>query len=129
MLDIDFFKKVNDNYGHNAGDAVLVELAKIFSDSIREQDCVARWGGEEFLFILPQTSAINAKVIAEKIREKIQEQDISYQGNKIKVTVSMGIEQLNAEQNIDEVINRADNYLYQARNSGRNQIFPIFNSN
>ena len=82
-----------------------------------------------YLFILPQTSAINAKVIAEKIREKIHEQDISYQGNKIKVTVSMGIEQLNAEQNIDEVINRADNYLYQAKNSGRNQIFPIFNSN
>ncbi|NQZ90365.1 MAG: GGDEF domain-containing protein [Colwellia sp.] len=124
LCDVDHFKKINDQYGHNGGDAVLIELAQIFAKNIREQDCVARWGGEEFLFILPQTSAINAKVIAEKVREKIDQQVIIYQGNKIKVTVSMGIAQLNAKQNIDEVINRADNYLYQAKSAGRNQIFP-----
>lgn len=126
LCDIDHFKKVNDNYGHNAGDAVLVDLAKIFSDSIREQDCVARWGGEEFLFIFPQTSAKNAYIITDKIKQKVQEHLIHYHGEKIKVTFSMGIEEIHNNQSADEVINSADKYLYQAKNSGRNQIFPKF---
>jgi len=126
LCDVDHFKKINDQYGHNAGDAVLVELAEIFSDNIREQDCVARWGGEEFLFIFPQTSAKNANIIAEKIQQKLQAHLVHYNSENIKVTVSMGIEQLNGEQSIDEVINSADKYLYQAKNSGRNQIFPKF---
>ena len=115
LCDVDHFKKVNDKYGHNAGDAVLVELSKILSDNIREQDCIARWGGEEFLFILPQTLAINAHVFAEKIHEKMQTFVVNYEGEKIKVTISMGIEQLNGDQSIDEVINSADKYLYQAK--------------
>ncbi len=126
LCDIDHFKKVNDNYGHNAGDAVLVELANIFSDSIRKQDCVARWGGEEFLFIFPQTSAKNAYIITEKIKQKMQDHLIHYQGQKIKVTFSMGIEELHSNQSIDEAINSADKYLYQAKSSGRNQIHPKF---
>ncbi|TYK67446.1 GGDEF domain-containing protein [Colwellia echini] len=126
ICDIDHFKKVNDRYGHNAGDAVLRELAKLFTDSIREQDCVARWGGEEFLFILPQTLAVNANIIAEKIQNQLKHYVISYEDKSIKVTVSMGISQFTAEQSIDEVINRADKFLYQAKDSGRNQIFPKF---
>jgi len=126
ICDVDYFKKINDLYGHNAGDAVLVELAKIFTDNIREQDCVARWGGEEFLFILPQTLAQNANVFAVKIHEKLQNHLVDYEGKEIKVTVSMGIEQFNGNQSIDEIINSADKYLYQAKNSGRNQIFPKF---
>ena len=126
LCDVDHFKKINDQYGHNAGDAVLLELAKLFTDNIREQDCVARWGGEEFLFILPQTLAINANIIAEKIQQKLQEHIIHYDEKTIKVTVSMGIEQLSGSQSIDEIINSADKYLYQAKNSGRNQIFPKF---
>lgn len=126
LCDVDHFKKINDQYGHNAGDAVLVELAKLFATNLREQDCVARWGGEEFLFIFPQTLAKNANVIAEKIKNKLQDHVVNYEGEKIKVTVSMGIEQLNDNQNIDELINNADKYLYQAKNAGRNQIFPKF---
>jgi diguanylate cyclase (GGDEF)-like protein len=124
LCDIDYFKKVNDLYGHNAGDAVLIELAKIFVMNVREQDSIARWGGEEFLFILPQTTAINANVIAEKIRVQIENHIIHYKNKEINVTTSMGIEQFDGTKNIDEVINRADKYLYQAKNTGRNQVFP-----
>ncbi|PKG85472.1 GGDEF domain-containing protein [Colwellia sp. 75C3] len=126
ICDVDLFKKINDQYGHNAGDAVLVELAKIFTKNTREQDCIARWGGEEFLFILPQTLAKNANILAEKIQETLQNHLVNYEGEKIKVTVSMGIEQFNGDQSIDEVINNADKYLYQAKNAGRNQIYPKF---
>ncbi|GAA6172359.1 GGDEF domain-containing protein [Colwellia sp. KU-HH00111] len=124
LCDIDFFKKINDHYGHNAGDTVLVELAKLFKHSIREQDCVARWGGEEFLFILPQTTAENANIIAEKIQENIHEFAVPIEGEEVSITVSMGIEQLDRSKNIDNVINSADKYLYQAKDAGRNQIFP-----
>jgi len=126
ICDVDHFKKVNDKFGHNAGDEVLVELAKIFTDNIRDQDLVARWGGEEFLFILPQTTPKNANVVAEKIQTILQNHIITYKGSKIKVTLSMGIEQFDGSRNIDDVINSADKYLYQAKSLGRNQILPKF---
>ena len=126
LCDVDHFKKINDQYGHNAGDAVLIELAKLFTNNIREQDSVARWGGEEFLFILPQTLAKNANELAVKIQETLQKHLFNYEDDKITVTVSMGIEQFNGNNSIDEVINNADKYLYQAKNAGRNQIFPKF---
>jgi diguanylate cyclase (GGDEF)-like protein len=126
LCDVDHFKKINDQYGHNAGDAVLIDLAKIFTSNIREQDCIARWGGEEFLFILPQTLAENANQVAEKIQETLKNHLVEYENDKIKVTVSMGIEQLNNNHSIDEVIKMADQYLYQAKYAGRNQIFPKF---
>ena len=124
LCDVDHFKKINDHYGHNAGDAVLIDLAKIFTNNIREQDCIARWGGEEFLFILPQTHAKNANDFAVKIKEIIQNHLVNYEDEKIKVTVSMGIEQFNGNHSIDEIIKMADKYLYQAKNAGRNQVFP-----
>jgi diguanylate cyclase (GGDEF)-like protein len=126
LCDVDYFKKVNDVYGHNAGDAVLKKLAQLFSDNIREQDHIARWGGEEFLFILPQTVAKNANIMAEKIQHNLQNYNIDYEGEKIKVTVSMGIQEFSDGQSIDEVINTADKYLYLAKDSGRNQICPKF---
>jgi diguanylate cyclase (GGDEF)-like protein len=126
LCDVDHFKKINDQFGHNAGDAVLIELAKIFTSIAREQDCIARWGGEEFLFILPQTLAKNANTFAEKIQKKTQNHVVDYEGKKIKVTISLGIAQLNGNKSIDEVINSADKYLYQAKNAGRNQIFPKY---
>jgi diguanylate cyclase (GGDEF)-like protein len=124
LCDVDHFKKINDNYGHNIGDKVLIKLANLFSKQIREQDGISRWGGEEFLFILPQTSAENAYIIAEKIQLSLQDHLIEHEEQKIKVTISMGIEQLNNNQSIDEAINNADKYLYKAKNAGRNQIFP-----
>ena len=127
LCDIDFFKKINDQYGHNAGDMVLIELAKLFSQNIREQDSISRWGGEEFLFILPQTSALNAVTIAQKIQEKIREHIIYYDKREIMITVSMGIEEFSQNKSIDEVVNSADKYLYQAKNSGRNKICSKYN--
>jgi diguanylate cyclase (GGDEF)-like protein len=126
LCDVDYFKKINDKYGHNAGDAVLIDLAKFFTNSMREQDCVARWGGEEFLFILPQTEAKSANVFAEKIQKVLQNHIVNHENEKISVKVSMGIEQFKDNQTIDEAINNADKYLYQAKDAGRNQIFPKF---
>jgi diguanylate cyclase (GGDEF)-like protein len=128
LCDVDYFKKINDRYGHNGGDAVLIALAKLFKDTIREQDYVARWGGEEFLFILPKTDADNANVLAEKLQDNLNRNPINYNKSQINVTLSMGIEQFDSNQSIDEVINKADKYLYQAKHSGRNQIFPKFDS-
>ncbi|SFD67448.1 GGDEF domain-containing protein [Pseudoalteromonas denitrificans] len=129
LCDVDHFKHINDKYGHSAGDAVLVELSHLFNIQMRKQDCISRWGGEEFLFILPQTNAENANVIAEKILLKLNKYALNYNDEKIKVTVSMGIAQFDGSQSIDAVINNADNLLYQAKNSGRNQIFPKFENN
>jgi diguanylate cyclase (GGDEF)-like protein len=128
LCDVDHFKMINDKYGHNGGDKVLIELAKLFTSNIREQDYVSRWGGEEFLFILPQTTPENASVVTDKIRKQLQKHTFNYESKHINVTVSMGIEQFNGQQSIDELINSADKYLYQAKQSGRNQIFPTFNS-
>lgn len=126
LCDVDHFKRVNDQYGHNAGDAVLVRLGEIFTKLIRQQDTVARWGGEEFLFVLPQTTAENAAILAKKIHQVLREETIPFQDVNISITVSMGIEQMNANQAIDDVISRADKYLYQAKNAGRNRTFPVF---
>jgi len=126
LCDVDHFKRVNDRYGHNAGDAVLVRIGEIFTRLIREQDTVARWGGEEFLFILPQTPARNAAVLSQKIQQTLAGELIEFEGNGIAITVSMGIEQMDANQAIDEVINHADKHLYEAKNAGRNRTFPTF---
>ncbi|AZG74120.1 diguanylate cyclase [Shewanella livingstonensis] len=124
LCDLDHFKAVNDKYGHNAGDMVLMELSQIFTDHVRQQDCVARWGGEEFLFILPQTSAEQANIIAEKIRASVQQHSIIFHKHQIKITISIGIAQLSEDQSIDELINHADKNLYQAKTLGRNRVHP-----
>lgn len=124
LCDIDHFKNINDIYGHNAGDKVLTDLAEIFTRNIREQDCVSRWGGEEFLFILPQTTASSAYIFAQKIQDKLQQHIVQYEKDSISVRASMGIEEINDNQSIDEAINNADKSLYQAKSAGRNQIYP-----
>lgn len=124
LCDLDHFKAVNDKYGHNGGDKVLIDLSRVFKENVRQQDCVARWGGEEFLFILPQTSAEQAAIIAEKIRANVQNHTIMFLEHQINVTISIGIAQLEADQTIDELINNADKCLYQAKELGRNRIIP-----
>jgi len=124
LCDVDHFKEVNDQYGHDAGDMVLVRLGEIFRTLVREQDTVARWGGEEFLFILPQTSAQNAAVLAQKIHQALQRQTIIVGDVGIPITVSMGVAETKGDQAIDEIIKRADKYLYEAKGAGRNQTMP-----
>ena len=116
MLDIDLFKKINDNYGHIVGDKVLIKVSEIISQLIREFDTVGRYGGEEFLVILPNTNSENAYKAAERIRKKIEEtefDDIEH------LTVSIGFTSY-ADESIESLINKADQNLYEAKKTGRN---------
>jgi len=119
MFDIDHFKLVNDTYGHDVGDYVLQELSKAILNNIRESDKFGRWGGEEFMLILPETNKEEAMKLAEKLRNTIAScifKDVS------KVTVSVGVTTCNAEDTKEELIKRVDNALYKAKEDGRNRI-------
>jgi diguanylate cyclase (GGDEF)-like protein/PAS domain S-box-containing protein len=119
LIDVDFFKKVNDTYGHSVGDDCLKQIAKILKENIRSIDILGRWGGEEFLIISPETDIHEAQVIAEKIRQKISEFNFPVIGH---VTCSFGISQYHPEDKAEESFQRADKALYEAKNSGRNKI-------
>lgn len=119
LLDIDHFKKINDTFGHSAGDHVLKELVQIIWGTLRTIDMVFRMGGEEFIILLPETTLSNATQVAEKLRLKIQEKPIV---NSTKVTISAGVIQLDKSESIDELMKRVDELLYKAKNSGRNRI-------
>lgn len=119
MIDIDHFKLVNDHLGHLAGDSVLVELAELFKTSIRLTDIVGRWGGDEFLMILPDTDENGAIELAEKIRRRVSENRFLKQES---ITISLGVSVFNGDTSINSVIYRADQALYQAKNNGKNQV-------
>lgn len=119
LFDIDKFKKINDTHGHLIGDKILKELAKIVTENIRECDTIARWGGEEFVIILPKTTQENAIVIANKLRQKIKEHHFGIKGS---VTCSFGITVLKEGDTTISVIKRVDDLLYQAKNDGRDKI-------
>lgn len=129
ICDIDYFKKINDQYGHEAGDEVLVKLADLLSGALRKQDKISRWGGEEFLFLLPETDGREAFAIAEKIRTLVENQEFVYNKRVIKTTLSFGLKQVSVEANIDHSINIADKFLYEAKSSGRNMTLPKVKSN
>ena len=119
MFDIDDFKSVNDTYGHQVGDSVLVNIADIVHDIVREADIAGRWGGEEFMIICPDTDIDGAVRLAEKLRKAIAENRFTAVGNK---TCSFGATMLRLEEDADSFINRADNALYQAKREGRNRV-------
>lgn len=126
LCDVDHFKKVNDKLGHEAGDKVLVILSRLFEETIRKQDTVARWGGEEFLFILPQTTASQAMIVANKIRDRVKSTTIEHEGVMFDITVSMGISELTPANNVmAKAISIADEHLYHAKENGRDQIQPV----
>ena len=123
MGDIDHFKEINDTFGHNAGDHILADIARMLSNNSRKQDIVSRWGGEEFIILLPETDLGNGAILAEKLRDKIEKEVFVYQGTKIPVTLSFGLSVYNKKGlKTDDVIKQADQCLYQAKNSGRNQV-------
>jgi two-component system cell cycle response regulator len=123
MADIDFFKDVNDNYGHVVGDWVIRDFAKLISTSIRNgSDWVGRYGGEEFLIVLEDTDANNAFNIIEKIRKLVEQKVFAYEEVNIKITASFGAYSIvNKQITIDELVNEADKNLYLAKTSGRNK--------
>jgi diguanylate cyclase (GGDEF)-like protein len=126
MLDIDFFKKINDDYGHPAGDSVLVTTAQILAAGLRRQDTLGRFGGEEFCALLPNTNEEGAIVLAEKIRSAVAGANMSASGKALSVSISAGITVCQpgcavCNQSFQQLLNDADNALYQAKRNGRNQ--------
>ncbi len=121
ILDIDFFKKINDVHGHNSGDEVLKKLAEVLLAATRKIDVVCRWGGEEFIILLPTVSLDNALIIADKLRVKIQSTDMKEVGN---ITASFGVAEVYENSILKEVVDRADKALYHAKESGRNCVKP-----
>ncbi|AAZ24563.1 sensor domain-containing diguanylate cyclase [Colwellia psychrerythraea] len=123
MLDIDHFKSINDRYGHACGDAALIAFSKAVTNSIREVDTICRWGGEEFLVLLPEIPKVTAMVVAEKIRKNIENLETIYEGDLIKVTVSIGLEYFSGDAiEMSSMINKVDQILYRAKDTGRNKI-------
>ena len=124
MLDIDFFKKVNDTYGHISGDKVLKELSEILTSSTRNSDIVGRYGGEEFGIILPEITAENAYQLCERIRQAVENHDFSTGKDIIKITISMGIFFKDSKNTINSqsMIKKADEALYKAKQNGRNRV-------
>jgi diguanylate cyclase (GGDEF)-like protein len=120
FADIDFFKKVNDTYGHQVGDEVLVEVAKILTNSLRKSDVVCRWGGEEFVMVLPRCDIEMAPIVVEKIRHSLHSNKLSSQ--QLTITMSFGIVELSHDHSLDEIFKQADTLLYQAKNNGRDRI-------
>lgn len=123
MIDLDRFKVINDTYGHEFGDIVLKSFATIMADSLRETDVTGRWGGEEFLILLPETDETTAYKVAENIRKTVEESEVEYDGEIIKFTISIGIKYFeNNELEINELLNQVDKKLYQAKSEGRNKV-------
>jgi diguanylate cyclase (GGDEF) domain len=122
IADIDYFKKINDTYGHDCGDYVLQVISKNLMDTVREQDFVSRWGGEEFLLLLPETEVEGAHTLVDRIRKIIEEQIIEYKGSQISITMTFGITDSQDYQIIDDIIKEADNALYEGKGRGRNCV-------
>jgi len=122
IIDIDHFKNVNDTYGHRTGDGVLRILSGVMKKEIREIDVLARYGGEEFALILPHTSYEQALDVAERIRRKVEDSRFTYKGKPFSVTISIGVGTLQAEDTLETYVERVDQALYRAKNSGRNRV-------
>lgn len=122
MCDLDYFKKINDEYGHDSGDAALVSFANTLKKTLREQDTIARIGGEEFIILLPNTSIELVMQICERIRENTEALEIKVAANTIKLTASFGICQIDTGLSIESNIRLADQTLYQAKSNGRNRV-------
>jgi diguanylate cyclase (GGDEF)-like protein len=125
LADIDHFKKINDTFGHLAGDKVIVEVATMFKKETRDIDLAIRYGGEEFLLILPHTAKEEATVVAEKLRHQISKLMINELG-EYSITISLGVTMMQDDDTINTLIARADNALYSAKASGRNKVATMW---
>ena len=122
MLDLDFFKKVNDNYGHEAGDQMLVHFSTLIKSVMRKSDALVRYGGEEFTLILPDTDARGAQFVLARLQQVMSKSPLNYEGQEINTTFSAGIATLRQDENAYALLRRADEALYSAKNGGRNLI-------
>ncbi|MDX5300002.1 MAG: GGDEF domain-containing protein [Gammaproteobacteria bacterium] len=124
LIDLDHFKRINDVYGHDAGDYVLSQFAQIMRDLCRKSDVAARWGGEEFLLLLPDTSLLQALSLAERLRASVENAAFEHKGQKIPVTLSAGVGSITQFESVEKLLKQADIFLYEAKMGGRNQIVP-----
>ncbi len=122
MLDIDHFKSINDRYGHAIGDEVLKRVAGVLTRTCRTSDVISRWGGEEFLLLLPETTLEQGTLLAERLRMAIERCDMDAAARGLRATVSIGISDLRGQPNLDALIADADQWLYRAKEAGRNQV-------
>jgi diguanylate cyclase (GGDEF)-like protein len=122
LLDVDFFKAVNDTYGHAAGDTALAQAARVLAESVRGSDVVCRYGGEEFLVLAPETGAEGARALAEKIRLAFSSRLFGDSGRVFPLTLSVGVAQLGPSESGNDMIARADEALYHAKQSGRDRV-------
>lgn len=119
FIDIDFFKKINDQFGHNKGDDILIAFAQVIHNNIRITDTFGRWGGEEFILICTNSTLNQTYLIAEKLCQMIQQHHFT---DEFKITASFGVAEMNANESVKEFIERADKALYKAKSEGRNQV-------
>lgn len=122
ICDIDFFKKVNDNYGHDVGDKVLIEVSNILSKIVKGYGYVARWGGEEFMIIFPKTNGDDASTVIYAIQSEIKKMAVKNGDDEIKVTLTYGLTEFSPNQPLDQSIKDADNKLYRGKEEGRNML-------
>jgi two-component system cell cycle response regulator len=124
MLDLDYFKQINDAFGHPAGDAVLKEAGRLLRESIRLYDLACRYGGEEFAVIMPNTRLTDARVFCERVRKKMEKAAVRYGSQDIKITASIGLAQFSPakDKSVADLIKRADDALYAAKQQGRNRV-------
>jgi diguanylate cyclase (GGDEF)-like protein len=123
LSDIDNFKRLNDTFGHDAGDYVLKMIARLMKDQVRGIDCPSRWGGEEFLIMLVETELDGGQRVAERIRKKVENTIFKYKDTRLPVTMTFGLSVFqNTDDSIDACIKRADNALYEGKGQGKNMV-------
>jgi len=125
IADIDYFKKINDTFGHDCGDQVLKKVAQILQDAVGERGFVSRWGGEEFLILLPETKVEDARILADRTRKIIEEEIIDYNGIQVSITSTFGASVNEEHERIDDTIKKADDALFKGKNLGRNCVVSI----
>jgi diguanylate cyclase (GGDEF)-like protein len=124
MLDVDYFKKINDTYGHLVGDAVLKEVAQVIRENVRQIDIIGRWGGEELAVVFAEAGPGQGRFAAERLRQAVEGREICAYDEKLKATVSIGIAGFPRDaKEIQPLIEKADQALYRAKEAGRNKVF------
>ncbi|MCP4221566.1 MAG: GGDEF domain-containing protein, partial [bacterium] len=120
--DIDKFKVFNDRYGHDCGDYVLVSIAEILRSVLRESDSISRWGGEEFVILLPENGLEQGRLVAEKIREKVASEKYYYKERELSITMTFGVSVFDGTCSIDDCFKKADDAMYLGKQQGRNRV-------
>jgi diguanylate cyclase (GGDEF)-like protein len=122
LADLDNFKFINDRYGHDVGDDILYAIGQVLSEPLRGEDIVARWGGNEFMVLLPTANSEAAVNIAERLRAAASELDMDAQGDKLRISLSVGVASIDKCTGIDDLLSTAENGLYQAKHMGRDMV-------